>query len=43
MSENQNIFWAYFKPFIVGSLSGSVASAVIQPIDTIKVVIQAKR
>jgi hypothetical protein len=27
----------------VGSASGSVASAVIQPIDTIKVVIQNKR
>lgn len=31
------------KPFLIGSMSGSVASAVIQPIDTIKVVIQAKR
>jgi len=33
----------YGKPFIIGSLSGSVASAVIQPIDTTKVVIQNKR
>ncbi len=37
------MFWSYAKPFLVGSLSGSVASAVIQPIDTIKVVIQSKR
>lgn len=33
----------YFKPFIIGSLSGSIASIVIQPIDTTKVVIQNKR
>jgi len=33
----------YGLPFIIGSLSGSVASAVIQPIDTTKVVIQNKR
>jgi hypothetical protein len=39
----ESVFWGYAKPFLVGSLSGSVASAVIQPIDTIKVVIQAKR
>ncbi len=35
--------WAYAKPFIIGSLSGCVASSVIQPIDTVKVVIQSKR
>jgi hypothetical protein len=33
----------YFKPFIIGSMSGCVASSVIQPIDTTKVVIQNKR
>ena len=43
MSEPDSVFWSYAKPFLVGSMSGSVASAVIQPIDTIKVVIQNKR
>jgi len=33
----------YVMPFVIGSLSGSVASAVIQPIDTTKVVIQNRR
>jgi hypothetical protein len=37
------VIWEYAKPFIIGSLSGSIASAVIQPIDTVKVVIQARR
>ena len=41
--SSESIFWAYGKPVLVGSLSGSVASAVIQPIDTVKVVIQSKR
>lgn len=40
---SDSVFWSYFKPFIIGSLSGGSASAVIQPIDTIKVVIQNKR
>ena len=31
------------QPFIVGSLSGMIASAVIQPIDTVKVLIQVRR
>lgn len=39
----ENLAWAYLQPFLVGSLSGSIASAVIQPIDTIKVIIQSKR
>lgn len=39
----QSFFELYGKPFLIGSLSGSVASAVIQPIDTTKVVIQARR
>ena len=39
----ENLAWAYIQPFLVGSLSGSIASAVIQPIDTIKVIIQSKR
>lgn len=33
---------AQVKPFILGSLSGMTATCVIQPIDTIKVVIQGK-
>ena len=40
---SDSVFWGYFKPFIIGSLSGGTASAVIQPLDTIKVVIQNKR
>ena len=31
-----------FKPFAIGSLSGMIATSVIQPIDTVKVVIQSK-
>jgi solute carrier family 25 oxoglutarate transporter 11 len=41
--KQESFLNAYGKPFIIGSLSGSIASAVIQPIDTIKVVIQARR
>lgn len=40
---SESFFDKYIMPFIIGSLSGSVASAVIQPIDTTKVVIQNKR
>ena len=40
---SEGVVEKYIKPFIIGSLSGSVASAVIQPIDTTKVVIQNKR
>ena len=40
---SEGVVWGYAKPFLVGSLSGSIASSVIQPIDTIKVVIQNKR
>jgi solute carrier family 25 oxoglutarate transporter 11 len=38
-----SFFEQYGAPFIIGSLSGSIASAVIQPIDTVKVVIQSRR
>lgn len=31
------------KPFIIGSLSGMTATTVIQPIDTVKVLIQLKK
>ena len=30
------------KAFMLGSLSGMIATSVIQPIDTVKVVIQGK-
>lgn len=40
---SEGVFWSYAKPFLVGSFSGGVASAVIQPIDTVKVLIQSKR
>jgi hypothetical protein len=43
MTSKDSFFNQYGKPFLVGSLSGSVASSVIQPIDTTKVVIQARR
>jgi hypothetical protein len=42
-SMSDSLFWSYAKPFLVGSLSGGIASAVIQPIDTIKVIIQSKK
>jgi solute carrier family 25 oxoglutarate transporter 11 len=32
-----------FKPFIVGSISGCIATSVIQPVDTVKVIIQSKK
>jgi hypothetical protein len=41
MSEDSS-FFNKVKPFLFGSLSGMIASAVIQPIDTVKVVIQSK-
>lgn len=41
--SSDNFFEKYGKPFFIGSLSGSIASMVIQPIDTTKVVIQNKR
>lgn len=42
MSE-VSFFDQYAKPFLVGSLSGTIASSAIQPIDTVKVVIQSRR
>jgi hypothetical protein len=41
--SSDSFFEKYGKPFLIGSMSGSVASMVIQPIDTTKVVIQNKR
>jgi hypothetical protein len=43
MSKSDSFFNTYGKQFIIGSFSGSIASSVIQPIDTVKVVIQARR
>lgn len=43
MNSKDSFFNQYAKPFLVGSLSGSIASSIIQPIDTTKVVIQARR
>lgn len=44
MSEKKNTsLITKIKPFLIGSLSGSIASCVIQPIDTVKVLIQAKK
>lgn len=42
-AKKDSFFNQYGKPFLVGSLSGSIASATIQPIDTVKVVIQNRR
>ena len=36
VKENNNII-STLKPFIIGALSGSMASCVIQPVDTVKV------
>jgi len=41
--SQESFFNQYAKPFLVGSLSGTIASSAIQPIDTVKVVIQARR
>lgn len=41
--KKDSFFNQYGKPFLVGSLQGSIASATIQPIDTVKVVIQNRR
>lgn len=39
----ESVFKALFKSFAVGSISGCVATCVIQPIDTVKVLIQSRR
>jgi solute carrier family 25 oxoglutarate transporter 11 len=36
-------FFEKVKPFMIGSMSGMIATTVIQPIDTIKVLIQLKK
>lgn len=39
----ESLFMALFKPFVVGSISGCLATSVIQPVDTVKVIIQSKK
>lgn len=39
----ESMFMSLFKPFIVGSISGCMATSVIQPVDTVKVIIQSKK
>jgi hypothetical protein len=41
--SDKSFFDVYVLPFLIGSLSGAVATTVIQPIDTTKVVIQNMR
>jgi hypothetical protein len=43
MSSSDSFFNQYGKPYLVGALSGCIAVSVIQPIDTVKVVIQNRR
>ena len=38
----ENILMSLVKPFTVGSISGCIATCVIQPVDCIKVMIQSK-
>ena len=38
-----NFLFSLLKPFIVGSISGNIATSIMQPIDTVKVIIQARR
>lgn len=42
MSDNQKSLFDVVKPFMIGGLSGSLATTCIQPIDTVKVQIQIK-
>jgi solute carrier family 25 oxoglutarate transporter 11 len=41
--SKQSILSLIAKPFIIASLSGCIATSVIQPIDTVKVNIQSLR
>lgn len=41
--KKQTTFLQKVTPFLVGSLSGSIASSIIQPVDTVKVLIQVRR
>lgn len=41
--KKESLFLSLLKPFLVGSISGSIATCFVQPIDTVKVVIQARR
>ena len=39
----ESLLMALVKPFLVGSIAGSIATSVIQPVDTVKVQIQSRR
>ena len=39
----ESLFVSLAKSFLVASLSGSIATCVIQPIDCVKVMIQSKK
>ena len=40
---SEGLLMALAKPFFVGSISGAIATSVIQPVDTVKVIIQSKK
>ena len=39
----ESLFMSIAKPFLVGSISGSIATSVIQPVDCVKVLIQSRK
>ena len=39
----ESLLASMVKPFLVGSISGCIATSVIQPVDTVKVIIQSKK
>ena len=39
----ESLLSAIAKPFLVGSISGCIATSVIQPVDCVKVMIQSKK
>jgi hypothetical protein len=41
--EEESLIMSLVKPLVVGSVSGCIATSVIQPIDCVKVMIQSKK
>jgi hypothetical protein len=39
----ESLLSSLVKPFLVGSISGVMATSVIQPVDTVKVIIQSRK
>ena len=39
----ESLLASLVKPFVVGSISGVIATSVIQPVDTVKVLIQSRK